>query len=100
MGFIADLLSRKQTLEQGRALASQFAKRLPVEKVSDEKRVSAEYDILKANAVGYQRRANLGVVGKSQLVNSIQWALIASGYPEEFSKEIGGQLAVTLAASR
>jgi hypothetical protein len=100
LGFISDLLTRKQTIEQGRQLASQFAKRIPVEKVSDEKRVAAEYDILKANAVGYQRRANLGVYGKSQLVNSIQWALIASGYPETFSKEIGGELAVTLAASR
>jgi hypothetical protein len=100
LGLISDLLSRKKTIEQGRLLASQFAKRVAVDKVSDEKRVAAEFDILKANAVGYQRRENLGVYGKSQLVNSLQWSLIAGGYPEGFAKEIGGQLAVTLAASR
>ena len=100
MGFLSDLFERKKTVARGRELAMAFSKRLSKEKITDEKRVATEYDLLKADAVAYQRRANLGVIGKSQLVNSFQWTLIAEGYPEEFSKEIGGQLAVTLAATR
>ncbi len=99
MGLFSDLFSRKKIGEEGRALALQFAKRLPKDRVGDAKRVASEYEILVGDALGYQRRANLGVLGKSELVNSFQWALIAEGYTEEFAKELGGQLAVTLAAT-
>lgn len=100
MGLISDLLSRKESISRGRELALQFSKRLPRNKVGDEKRVNTEYELLKADAVAYQRRSNLGFLGKSQLVNSFQWTLINEGYPQEFAKELGGQLAITLAATR
>jgi hypothetical protein len=99
VGFLSDLVSRKKISEQGQTLARQFAKRLTKERAGDEKRVKAEYEILVGDAVGYQRRAQLGVLGKSALVNSFQWALVAEGFSEDFAKELGGQLAVTLAAT-
>ena len=99
MGLISDLLSRGAIAKQGKLLAKQFALRLTKEREGDAKRVSAEYEILVGDAIGYQRKANLGVVGKSHLTNSIQWALVDEGFSEKFAKEIGGQLAITLAAS-
>jgi len=99
VGLFSDVLSRKQTVAQGHQMATQFAKRLRMEEIHNEKRVETEYKILLADAVAYQRRASLGVLGKSQLVNNFQWGLVASGYPESFAKEIGGQLAIAMAAS-
>lgn len=99
MGFLTDLVSRRKISEQGETLARQFAKRLTKDRAGDEKRVLAEYEILVGDAIGYQRRARLGVLGKSSLVNSFQWTLVAEGFDQEFAREIGGQLAVTLAAT-
>lgn len=99
MGFVSDLFSRSTISAQGKELATQFSKRLTKERTGDAKRVAAEYDILVGNALGYQRKASLGVLGKSQLINSFQWALIDEGYTESFAREIGGQLAMRLAAS-
>jgi hypothetical protein len=100
LGLLSDLLSRGEIDQQGRDLARKFVNRVPKEKTEDAKRVTAEFELLVGDAVGYQRRANLGVLGKSRLVNSFQWALISEGYDQEFAKEIGGQLAVTLATTR
>lgn len=99
MGFISDLLSRKDIDAQGQDLARRFAKRVPKDKTGDAKRVAAEYELLVGDAVSYQRRANLGLVGKSRLVNSFRWTLAGDGYSEDFVKEVSGQLAVTLASS-
>jgi len=99
VGFISDLVSRNAIGKQGRLLAKQFALRLTKGREGDSKRVAAEYEILVGDALGYQRRAELGVVGKSHLTNSIQWALVEEGFSEEFSRDIGGRLAITLAAS-
>lgn len=99
MGFLSDLSSRAATAAQGKELARQFAKRLPKERVTDEKRVTAEFEILVGNALGYQRRANLGFYGKSSLINNLQWALIEDGFPRAFAKQIGSELAVKLAAT-
>ncbi len=99
MGFLSDLTARSAIAAQGKDLARQFAKRLPRERIEDEKRVAAEFEILVGNALGYQRRANLGFYGKSSLVNNLQWALIEGGYPQEFAKRIGSELAMKLAAT-
>jgi len=99
VGFLSDLFSRNAIGTQGKELAQQFSKRLTKERLGDAKRVAAEFDILSGNALSYQRKVNLGVLGKSHLVNSLQWTLIDDGYPEDFAKEIGGQLAMKLAAS-
>jgi len=99
VGLIADLFSRGAIARQGQDLARQFAKRLPKERVGDAKRVAIELEVLVGNALGYQRKADLGVFGKSHLVNSLQWALIEDGYPKEFSQDIGSQLARKLAAT-
>jgi hypothetical protein len=93
-------MSRSQIGAQGTDLGRRFAKRLPKDQIENAKRVTAEYEMLVADAVGYQRRAQLGFLGKSHLVNSLQWSLIAEGYSADFAKEIGGQLAVTLASTR
>lgn len=100
MGFFSDLLSRKDIGKQGTLLAQQFSKRLTKERAGDAKRVAAEYDVLVGDALGYQRRAALGFLGKSQLVNALQWSLVAEGFTEEFAKDIGSQLAITLAATK
>jgi len=99
VGFLSDLFSRKAIAAQGTDLARQFAKRLPKDKLGDEKRVSAEFDILLGNALGYQRKANLGFFGKSQLVNSLQWALVEAGFAEDFARGIGSELASRLAST-
>ena len=98
MGLISDLRSRKETIEQGKLLARQFGQRLTKERIADAKRVATEFDVLAGNALGFQRRVNLGVLGTSSLVNTFQWALVDEGYPKEFAQEIGNQLAVKLAA--
>lgn len=97
MGFLSDVLSRGAIAAQGAELARSLARRLPVERVGEEKKVAVEFDILVGTALGYQRKANLGVLGKSHLVNSFQWTLIQDGYPEAFSQDLGSKLAVLLA---
>jgi hypothetical protein len=81
-------------------LARQFGQRLTKDRIGDAKRVATEFDVLAGNALGYQRRLGLGVLGTSSLVNTFQWALIEDGYPMEFAQEIGKQLAVKLAADQ
>jgi hypothetical protein len=99
VGFISDVMGRKDIDQQGRLLAQQFAKRLSKERAGDAKRVAAEYQVLLGDAVGYQRRMSLGFVGKSRLVNALQWTLVEQGFAEDFARDIGSQLAITLAAS-
>ena len=98
MGLISDLQSRKETIEQGKLLAREFGQRLTTERIADTKRVAAEFEVLAGNALGFQRRVKLGVLGTSSLVNTFQWALVEEGYPKDFAHEIGNQLAVKLAA--
>lgn len=100
MGFIKDVLRRSAILKQGQDLAAQFAKRMPKDRVTDAKRVDTEFDILLGNALGYQRKASLGVFGKSHLINSLQWALIEQGFEKDFAMTIGNRLATRLAAAQ
>ena len=100
VGFFSDLFSRKAIGAQGADFALQFGKRLTKERVEDEKRVAAEFDILVGKVLGYQRKSELGVLGTSHLVNSVQWSLIDQGFPTDFSKHIGSQLALRLAAGQ
>ena len=99
MGFISDVLSRSKIESEGKELARQFAKRLTKERAGEEKRVSAEFEILLAHALGYRRKSGLGVLGTSHLANSFQWGLIEEGWDADFAKEIGSRLAVKLAAA-
>ena len=92
-------MSRKAIGEKGRELADQFAKRLTLERVGNAERVKAEFEILSGKALDYRRKAGLGVFGTSQLVNNFQWRLVELGYAEEFSRQIGNQLAINLAAT-
>jgi hypothetical protein len=98
VGVFSDIISRKAIGAHGQDLARQFASRLTKERLGDAKRVEAEFQIMSGNALGYHRKANLGIFGTSHLVNSFQWALIEDGYPSEFARDIGNQLAVKLAA--
>jgi len=100
VGYISDILSGKAIDEEAKRLAAQFIKRLPKERTGDSKRLTAETSILMGHALGYQRQARLGMIGKSRLANTFQWALVEEGYDQAVAKELGQKIARTLAADK
>jgi hypothetical protein len=78
-------------------LAAQFARRVPVARAQDSKRIATEFETTLGHARGLVRQHNLGTYGKSRLANSFQWSLIESGYDRNLAMELGRDLASRLA---
>jgi hypothetical protein len=97
LGFFADFWKRKEIDAFATTLASQLVQRLPVQRLGDEKRRKAEFEIALGHAQGYQRKAKLGTFGKSRLVNSFQWALVEKGYDGKLARKIGYEIAIRIA---
>jgi hypothetical protein len=100
VGFFSDFLSRKKIQEQAIHEARQFAKRLPRERVSNQKLLASEFEIAQGHLLGYRRQAKLGVYGTSSLINGFRWGLIDAGYDESLAAELSSELAVKLAAEK
>ena len=100
MGLLSDLLSRKAIQEQAKHEATQFAKRLPRERVGNKKLLAAEFEITQGHLLGYKRQRKLGVFGTSSLINGFRWGLVEAGYEQALAGELSQELALKLAAER
>ncbi len=98
MGLLSDLLSHKAIQYQAVAAAKQFAKRLPRERVGNQKLLAAEFEITKGHLLGYRRQAKLGVFGTSSLINGFRWGLIEAGYDKALAAQLSRELALKLSA--
>lgn len=100
MGLLSDLLARKTIKEQARHAAAQFVKRLPRERVGNQKLLAAEFEIVQGHLLGYKRQSKLGVYGTSSLINGFRWGLIEAGYDEALAAELSHELAMKLASEK
>jgi hypothetical protein len=100
VGLLSDLLSRKAIQHQAKSAAKQFAKRLPRERVGNQKLLAAEFEITQGHLLGYKRQAKLGVFGTSSLINGFRWGLIEAGYDEGLAKSLSQELALKLSSDR
>lgn len=96
MGLISDLMKKKQILAFAEHTAGLMAQRLPVHKLKDEKRRQAEFEIALGHIQGFQRKENLGFLGKSLLINQFQWKLIDAGYAQDNARDIGREITMRL----
>jgi hypothetical protein len=100
LGLLSDLRFRRAIQNQAAHEAKQFAKRLPPERVGNQKLLAAEFEIAQGHLLGYKRQSKLGVFGTSSLINGFRWALVDAGYDKAFAEELSEQLAVKLAAEK
>jgi hypothetical protein len=100
VGLLTDLLSRKTIRDQARHEATQFAKRLPRERVGNQKLLAAEFEIVQGHLLGYKRQSKLGIYGTSSLINGFRWGLIEAGYDKALASELSHELAMKLAADK
>ena len=100
MGLLSDILSHKAIQYQAVAAAKQFVKRLPHERVGNQKLLAAEFEITQGHLLGYKRQAKLGVFGISSLINGFRWGLIEAGYDKALAAKLSHELALKLSASK
>jgi len=100
LGLWSDFLSRKTIQNQATMAAKQFAKRLPRERVGNQKVLASEFEITQGHLLGYKRQAKLGVLGTSSLVNGFRWGLIEAGYDEALARELSRELALKLSGTK
>jgi hypothetical protein len=98
VGLLSDLLSHKAIQYQAVAAAKQFAKRLPRERIGNQKLLAAEFEITQGHLLGYKRQAKLGVFGTSSLINGFRWGLIEAGYDKTLAAKLSHELALKLSA--
>lgn len=99
MRFLSDLLSHKAIQHQAKAAAKQFVKRLPRERVGNQKLLAAEFEITQGHLLGYKRQAKLGVFGTSSLINGFRWGLIEAGYDDALARDLSRRLALKLSSA-
>jgi hypothetical protein len=97
--FLSDLLSHKAIQHQAKAAAKQFAKRLPRERVGNQKLLAAEFEVTQGHLLGYKRQAKLGVFGTSSLINGFRWGLIEAGYDDALARDLSRRLALKLSSA-
>ncbi len=97
VSLLSDFIARAKIDQMAKDLADQFKKRLPLERISDRKRIAVEFEVTLGHARGLTRANNFGTYGKSRLANSFQWSLIESGYERNTAMELGRELASRLA---
>ena len=100
MGLWSDFLSRKEIQNQAKHEATQFAKRLPRERLGNQKLLTAEFEIAQGHLLGYKRQGKLGVYGTSSLINGFRWGLIEAGYDKALVEELSRELALKLAGEK
>lgn len=100
MSIISDFLKRKSIDAQAEKLSALFLQRLPLHRVHDEKKFTAEFEIVFGHIQGYQRKEKLGFFGKARLVNGFQWGLINAGYEKASALKLGRQITGRLTAER
>jgi hypothetical protein len=100
LGLWSDFLSRKKIQDQAKHEAMQFAKRLPKERVGNQKLLTSEFEIAQAHLLGYKRQGKLGVYGTSSLINGFRWGLIDAGYDKALVEELSRELTLKLAGEK
>lgn len=100
MGLISDLMKKKSILAFAEHTAGLMTERLPVYKLKDEKRRNTEFEIALGHIQGFQRKENLGFLGKSMLINQFQWKLVDAGYGLESAREFGREMTLRLSKER
>jgi len=96
----SDFLSRKAIHSKAKMAAKQFAKRLPRERLGNQKLLAVEFEVAQGHLLGYKRQAKLGVFGTSSLINGFRWGLIEAGFDEALAGKLSRELAVKLSASK
>jgi hypothetical protein len=100
LGLWSDFLSRKTIQNQAKTAARQFAKRLPRERVGNQKLLASEFEITQGHLLGYKRQGKLGVLGTSSLVNGFRWGLIEAGYDKALAVQLSRELALKLSSKK